>query len=68
MPVSYQKKLWGEAITHIVWLKNRTPTCALPDEKTPYEMLNKNKPSLAGLHEWGESVWVHTMQGSKLEG
>ena len=61
------KKLWGEAITHMVWLKNRTPTCTLPDKKTPYEMLNKKKPSLAGLHEWGESVWVHNMQGNKLE-
>ncbi|KZS90631.1 hypothetical protein SISNIDRAFT_383293, partial [Sistotremastrum niveocremeum HHB9708] len=31
--------LWGEAIRHAVWLKNRTSTRALPG-KTPYEMLD----------------------------
>ena len=62
------KNLWGEAITHVVWLKNRTPTRALPDGKTPYEMLNGKKPNLSRLHEWGTEVWVHTTEGNKLEG
>ena len=33
------KNLWGETITHVVWLKNRTTTHALPEGKTPYEMM-----------------------------
>ena len=62
------KNLWGEAITHVVWLKNRISTRALPDKKTPYKMLNRRKPNLANLREWGEVVWVHTTEGNKLEG
>ena len=62
------KSLWGEAITHVVWLKNRTPTCMLPDGKMPYEVLYGLIPDLKGLHEWGCEVWVHTPGGSKLDG
>src|SRR5277367_524644 len=62
------KNLWGEAVNHAVWLKNRTPTRALPDGKTPYEMLYGRKPDLRNLEEWGSKVWVHTPAGSKLDG
>lgn len=62
------KNLWGEAINHAVWLKNRTPTKSLPNGKTPYEMLYKKKPDLSGLREWGAWVWVHDSTGSKLDG
>ena len=61
------KNLWGETITHVVWLKNRTSTCALPDRKTPYEMLYGRKPNLRDLHEWGSDVLVHTTEGTKLD-
>ena len=33
------KNLWGEAINHVIWLKNRTTTKALPNGKTPFEMV-----------------------------
>jgi hypothetical protein len=62
------KNLWGEAINHAVWLKNRTPTRALPDGETPYEALYKKKPNLNQLREWGCKVWVHTTEGTKLDG
>jgi hypothetical protein len=62
------KNLWGEAINHAVWLKNRTPTRSLPDGKTPYEMLYNTKPNLGSLREWGNEVWVHTTAGTKLDG
>ena len=62
------KTLWGEAITHVVWLKNRTSTCVLLDGKMPYEVLYGLIPDLKGLHEWGCEVWVHTPGGSKLDG
>ena len=38
------KFLWGEAVKHTIWLKNRMVTCALLNGKTPYEMLyGKNR-------------------------
>ena len=60
------KNLWGEAILFAVWLKNRTSTKALGNV-TPYEKLYGNKPNLAGVPEWGQAVWVHSSQGSKLD-
>ena len=62
------KNLWGEAITHAVWLKNRTATRALPNRETPYKMLYNKKPKLKGLYEWGKQVWVHASEGTKLDG
>jgi hypothetical protein len=61
------KFLWSEAISHVVWLKNRTTTRALPEGKTPYEMLYKTKPDLSRLFDWGAPIWVHDATGSKLD-
>ena len=61
------RNLWGEAVMHAVYLKNRTSTRALENE-TPYEMLTGKKPNLANLHEFGTKVWVHDDSGSKLDG
>jgi transposase InsO family protein len=61
------KFLWGEAVKHAVYLKNRTATRALAN-KTPYEMAMGVKPNLSDLHEWGCKVWVHSAGGSKLDG
>ena len=33
---------------------------------TPYETLTKFKPCLADLHMWGQKVWVHDPNNSKL--
>jgi len=60
------KFLWGEAISHATWLKNRTVTRAL-NNKTPYEMLFKKKPNLEHLPIWGCRVKVHSTNGSKLD-
>jgi hypothetical protein len=62
------KNLWGEAINHIVWLKNRTITCALPDGKTPYKMLYHKKTSLKNVHEWESHIWAQILDGTKLDG
>ncbi len=61
------KNLWGEALKHAVWLKNRTLTRSL-DGKTPYKMLHGEKPNLRDLHKFGCKVWVHDADGSKLDG
>jgi hypothetical protein len=62
------KNLWGKAITHAVWLKNRTPTQALSEGKTPFKMMYRRKPELSRLRGWGSKVWVYTTKGTKLDG
>jgi hypothetical protein len=61
------KNLWGEAVMHAVYLKNRTSTRTL-EGKTPFEMLTGKKPNIANLHEFGTKVWVHDTCSSKLDG
>src|SRR6266404_2364250 len=60
------KNLWAEALHHAVWLKNRTSTCAIGNI-TPYEKLYGSKPDLSSIPEWGQSIWVHSGTGSKLD-
>ena len=61
------KFLWGEALNHAVYLKNRTWTRALKDT-TPFEVLTGSKPDLSNTHQWGCHVWVHDTDGTKLDG
>jgi hypothetical protein len=57
--------LWGEALLHAVWLRNRTSTRAL-DGMMPYEAVNGNIPDLSDLSEWGCNVWVHDRKTGKI--
>ena len=59
------KYLWGYAIQHANYIKNRTLTRALPD-KTPFEMVHGKKPDLRQIHAWGQQVFVKIKQGDKL--
>jgi hypothetical protein len=61
------KFLWGKALLHVVYLKNRTWTRASPNA-TPHEILTGKKPDLSNIHPWGARVWVHDAKGSKLDG
>src|ERR1700723_2342239 len=45
------KFLWGEAVKHTVYLKNRTSTKAL-NRMTPFEAYFGKKPNLTGFHEF----------------
>ena len=49
--------LWGEALKHMVWIRNCSPAKAL-NGMTPYEALYEKKPSLKGAREWGSLCWV----------
>ena len=60
------KSLWGEAIMHTTWVKNRTSTRRL-GKKTPYEMLYQRKPNLENIPVWGCRVKVHDTSGMKLD-
>ena len=61
------KFLWAEAVSHAVYLRNRTWTRAIGNT-TPYELLTGQKPNLEGLQPWGCKVRVHDNGGSKLDG
>src|SRR5882724_10170254 len=61
------KHLWGEALVHVVWLKNCSSTKAL-ETTTPLEALTSVKPNLSNLHEWGRRVLVYNVSNSKLGG
>ena len=63
---SLPKSLWGEAMMHATWLKNRSSTRRLGN-KTPYEVLYNKKPNLEKLPVWGCHVKVHNTTGSKLD-
>ena len=56
--------LWGEALKHMVWIRNRSPAKAL-NGTTPYEALYGQKPTLKGVREWGSTCWI-TRKGSKI--
>ncbi|GBE86172.1 hypothetical protein SCP_0900490 [Sparassis crispa] len=60
------KNLWGEAMMHATWLKNRTSTRAL-DGKTPFEVRYGHLPDLGDLHEFGAKVWVRIENAGKLD-
>ena len=60
------KNLWGEAIMHATWLKNRSSTCHL-GMKTLYEILYKKAPNLSNLPVWGCRIKVHDTSSSKLD-
>jgi len=60
------KSLWVEAVNFVIWVKNRTTTKVLSDV-TPHKKLTGQKPNLAGVPEWGQQVWVHCGDSSKLE-
>jgi hypothetical protein len=50
------RNLWGEAVKHAVWLKNRTSTCSLLGNVTPYELAFEMRPDMSGLHTFGTKV------------
>ncbi|HEV7735797.1 MAG TPA: reverse transcriptase domain-containing protein, partial [Chlamydiales bacterium] len=57
--------LWAEALTHAVYLKNRTSTRIL-EGKTPFELVMEEPPNLSDLPEWGMKAWVHDTSSGKL--
>ena len=62
---SMPQNLWGEALCHSTWLKNRTSMWALGG-KTPWQVVYGATPNLIGLKRFGETAWVHNASGSKL--
>ncbi|PIL29342.1 hypothetical protein GSI_09393 [Ganoderma sinense ZZ0214-1] len=57
--------LWGEAVMHAVYLKNRTSMKALGG-RTPFEAATGKVPDVSGIPEWGCQVWVHDTASGKV--
>lgn len=53
------KSFWGEAVLTATYLINRTPTKALNNNKTPYELWHNKKPRLNHLRIFGSTVYMH---------
>jgi transposase InsO family protein len=60
------QNMWGEALRHANWLKNHSSTRALGGI-TPWQALYGSPPNLSNLKRFGETVWVHNADGSKLD-
>jgi hypothetical protein len=52
------KSLWAEALSTAVYVRNRSPTSAVPG-KTPYEVWTGSKPDLAHLRVFGQRAYAH---------
>ena len=54
LPASF----WGDAVLTVQYIRNRVPTSALPDNKTPYEVFFGKKLDLSHLRVWGCQCFV----------
>lgn len=53
------KVFWGDAVLTAVYLINITPTKALKESQTPFELWHNRKPSIKYLKVFGSTVYVH---------
>src|SRR5579862_7442416 len=52
------KKLWNEAATTVIYLKNRSPTNGISTGTTPYELWFGKKPNLDHIRIFGSKCYV----------
>jgi hypothetical protein len=67
------KDFWCLAIKHVIWVKNKVPTSALPFSdgrfsiaKTLYKVYNDKVPNLANLKVFGYIVYLILQKGKHL--
>jgi hypothetical protein len=60
------QNLWAEAMSHLVWLQDRSPTRAL-NGKTSYKMVTGKTPYLGGIQEFGVAAYVKDLGAGKLD-
>lgn len=62
------ESFWGDAVLTATYLINRSPTKALTQAKTPYEMWHGRKPYLKYLKVFGSTVYIHNkLMNSKFD-
>jgi len=61
-------KLWAEAVSSAVYIKNRLPSRALPNS-TPFERWTRKKPDIFQLRTFGclAFAWIHGDFRKKLD-
>ena len=59
------RKLWGEATSTPVYLKNRLLHATPPNNIMPYESLFKSKPTISHLQPFGKFCWTHISKERK---
>jgi hypothetical protein len=55
-------KLWPQAITTALYIKNRLPHTSIPQHTTPFELWHNRKPDLSHLRVFGCSAHVHVLE------
>src|ERR1700731_2198789 len=60
------KHLWGAAMSHAAWIKNRSPTRAL-DCRTPFHARYGKHPNLFNLVPFGTRAWAKIVDASKID-
>ena len=60
------RKLWMELASTVVYLKNRSPSSAVPGT-TPYEMWYGEKPSLSHLRTIGIKAHIHVPKEKRIK-
>ena len=62
-------KYWAEAVECAAYIRNRLPTTALREKKTPFEMWSGRKPNISHLKVFGCTAYAHIpdSQRNKLD-
>jgi hypothetical protein len=63
------KELWAEALNTTVYLTNRSPTKAVPKDKTPHEMLHGTPPRYRHIKTFGCAAYAlkpHAKEEGKM--
>ena len=53
------KTYWGYAVLYAVYIINRTPTCVIKGNLTPFEAYTGNKPSISHVRIFGCKAFAH---------
>ena len=63
------ERFWAEAVETAAYIRNRTPTTAIKDTKTPMEVWNGNVPNIANMKVFGCMAYAHVpdVQRKKLD-
>ena len=66
MTANLPRILWGEAMKHAIWLKNRSPSKAIALH-TPYFLVYGSIPDLHDLPQFGQSTYVKDLTAGELD-
>jgi hypothetical protein len=65
--ITYNKKLWAEAVLTSVYIKNRQPHSAIKN-LTPYESFYGSKLSIQHLQPFGRECYIHVPYQKRKDG